>query len=199
MQQVQPASAQFSGAAAARTSAITRFQQAAVAHASPRLVGARPSSSVYVVGLDASPGARSALSVAVGLGRSLGGSLVLVHELVATPPPSFGNAWGALRTYGAELRDAEALVRKTRRPGLGCPDWAELRFGDPPQAICHAANDHRPELIVVCSRGPDRLNRLLLGSVSRGVVERARCSVPVVRAGVSAEGSAASVLERATQ
>jgi nucleotide-binding universal stress UspA family protein len=199
MQQVQPASAQFAGGAAARTSAFTPVRQGAVAHAPPRIFGARPASSVYVVGVDASPGARSALSVAAGLGRSLGGSLVLVHALVPAPPPTFGSACGALRTYRAELRTAAALLCEAADMASDVVIGTELRFGDPAQAICQAAKDHGAELIVVGSRGLGRLNRLLLGSVSRGVVERAPCSVLVVRAGVSAGGSAASVLEGATQ
>jgi hypothetical protein len=99
MQQVQPAPAQFAGGAAAPTSAITPFRQAAVAHAPPRIFGARPTGSVFIVGVDASPGARAALSVAAGLVRSLGGWLVLAHVLVPTPPPTFSSACGAPRRY----------------------------------------------------------------------------------------------------
>jgi nucleotide-binding universal stress UspA family protein len=199
MQQVQTASAQCAAGAAAKTSPITPFRQAAVTHTPPKTLSTCPADSVFVVGVDASPSARSALSVAAGLARSLGGSLVLMHALVPTSPPTCGSACGALRIYRAELRDAEALLCEAANMASDVVNATELRFGDPAEAICQLANDVRAELIVVGSRGLGRLNRLLLGSVSRGVVERAPCSVLVVRAGVSAGGSAASVLEGATQ
>ena len=52
-------------------------------------------------------------------------------------------------------------------------------YGDPGNAIIEAAEG--ADLVVVGSRGLNRLERVLLGSVSTKVVQRAPCDVLVVR------------------
>jgi nucleotide-binding universal stress UspA family protein len=52
-------------------------------------------------------------------------------------------------------------------------------YGDPGHAIVEAGKD--ADLIVVGSRGLNRLERVFLGSVSTKVVQRANCDVLVVR------------------
>ncbi|HSF66249.1 MAG TPA: universal stress protein [Nitrospiraceae bacterium] len=55
----------------------------------------------------------------------------------------------------------------------------DIRIGDPVTTVCEAGESH--DLIVVGSHGRKGLGRFLLGSVSHGIVHRARCSVLVVR------------------
>jgi len=54
--------------------------------------------------------------------------------------------------------------------------------GDAREAILAYAAEWHPDVIVMGSHGRRGLNRLLLGSVSEGVVRHATCSVDVVRA-----------------
>lgn len=91
----------------------------------------------------------------------------------------------------AEARDA---VRRARRQvALSFPDW-EVRSavleGDPAEELLKWAEEWRPHLIVVGSQGRSALGRLLLGSVSKAVAERAHGSVRVARRGAEKEDGA---------
>lgn len=57
----------------------------------------------------------------------------------------------------------------------------EIIEGSPSQVIVDEAEKWHADLIVVGSRGLGAWNRLLLGSVSSGVVHHAKCSVEIVR------------------
>lgn len=78
------------------------------------------------------------------------------------------------------LSDAEAQLTKFfAESDLSIS--AEVLFGSPGSRIVETARDFGAELIVVGSHGHNRLERLLLGSVSDSVVHHAPCSVLVVR------------------
>ncbi|MDG5789640.1 universal stress protein [Evansella sp. AB-P1] len=53
--------------------------------------------------------------------------------------------------------------------------------GDPGPAIVKHANEHNFDLVVVGSRGRNRLQELVLGSVSHKVAKRARCAVMIIK------------------
>lgn len=57
----------------------------------------------------------------------------------------------------------------------------EIIQGSPRQVIVDEAERWHADLIVMGSRGLGAWNRLLLGSVSSGVVHHAKCSVEIVR------------------
>lgn len=57
----------------------------------------------------------------------------------------------------------------------------EVLFGTPESRIVDAADEMKPELVVVGSHGYSAWERLLLGSVSDSVVHHVPCSVLVVR------------------
>ena len=57
----------------------------------------------------------------------------------------------------------------------------DVLFGSPDSRIVEAAEEMRPDLVVVGSHGYSRWEILLLGSVSDSVVHHAPCSVLVVR------------------
>ena len=61
------------------------------------------------------------------------------------------------------------------------PCRTALHYGVPAEVICDLATELSADLVVVGSRGLGRLDRLLLGSVSTSVVQRAPCPVLVVR------------------
>jgi nucleotide-binding universal stress UspA family protein len=81
-----------------------------------------------------------------------------------------GAAYEHLAKESAEqLRVAGVLAR------------AELRTGDATNEIVAAAHDWNADLIVVGSRGRGPIARALIGSVARGVLLNANCSVLVAR------------------
>lgn len=88
----------------------------------------------------------------------------------------------------AEARDAVARAR--RQVVSAFPDW-EVRSavleGDPAEELLKWAEEWRPHLILVGSQGRSALGRLLLGSVSKTVAERAHSSVRVARRGAEKE------------
>jgi nucleotide-binding universal stress UspA family protein len=57
----------------------------------------------------------------------------------------------------------------------------EIIQGSPRQVIVDEAEKWQADLVVMGSRGLGAWNRLLLGSVSSGVVHHAKCSVEIVR------------------
>jgi nucleotide-binding universal stress UspA family protein len=59
---------------------------------------------------------------------------------------------------------------------------AEVREGEPSEEIVRSADEFGADLIVVGTRGATGLKRLLLGSVARNVLYRAKCSVLIARA-----------------
>lgn len=75
------------------------------------------------------------------------------------------------------LNEAKGLMRMTNKPVK-----TEIMFGnDPAQLICDHANKLEADLIVVGSRGLSGIKKLMLGSVSQQVVEKADCAVYVVK------------------
>lgn len=72
---------------------------------------------------------------------------------------------------GAAERASSAGVKDV---SLVCED------GDPAITIIEIANREQVDLIVVGSRGEGLLSQLLIGSVSRSVLNAARCAVMVV-------------------
>lgn len=75
---------------------------------------------------------------------------------------------------------AQALVVRGRREGVSVSFlvWE----GEPGPAIVEAAASEEADLVVVGTRGRNRVERMVLGSVSDHVVRHATCPVLIVRA-----------------
>jgi nucleotide-binding universal stress UspA family protein len=135
-----------------------------------------------VVGTDGSPHAQAAVKIAASFPWPGGARL---HAVVARgdwaggPAGAewYGQAWRALE------RTAHAIGQRARRVLVRRGSDAEMTVTDAPptEALLSQARRLRARMIVVGSRGYGRLGRLLLGSVSRGVVRRADCPVLVVK------------------
>lgn len=70
-------------------------------------------------------------------------------------------------------------AERARRAGV--KDVTTLSdHGDPADAILATAEREQVDLVVLGKRGISALSQLLLGSVSKSVVDRARCAVTVV-------------------
>jgi nucleotide-binding universal stress UspA family protein len=74
---------------------------------------------------------------------------------------------------------AEAAAERLKAAGLQAT--STIAHGDAATALINAANDRQADLIVVGTHGRTGLQRLLLGSVARNVMQHAPCSVLVVR------------------
>ena len=79
-----------------------------------------------------------------------------------------------------EVEEAVAILNKAEETmkGYGCTvAKAEYATGDPSDMICQYAQEMKLDEVLIGSHGRKGLAKLLLGSVSSGVLER--CPVPV--------------------
>ena len=128
-----------------------------------------------LVGTDGSPRSLSSWRLAAVLARCTGASITLVHVLTGEVPPT---------TVAATPQAAGEEVLHLTRAHLGASALQveeRLVSGDPATEIIRVAEERDCDLIVLGSRRLTRMQRLLLGSVSRKVVEHAPCSVMIAR------------------
>ncbi len=135
------------------------------------------SSFQLLIATDGSSSARAAMVTAVGFPWPAGSRAhgVVVRAGAFVPPHAHAWAWSgdptrrvataARRHLAARWKDAQVVVHD----------------GDPVHAILEEANRERAQVIVVGWRGHGRFRRLLMGSVSRGLLRRASMPVMVVR------------------
>jgi len=141
--------------------------------------------------IDFSDHSRAAFDRAVELASRLYATLTLLH----VSPPAFPGG-EALLVHG-EPGDQLAMGplsarldawRMEAERALGRPVRTVLLAGNPAREIARYSRQGT-DLIVVGTRGPTGLGRLLLGSVAERVVRDAACPVLVVHRGdLSAEG-----------
>ena len=133
-----------------------------------------------LVGYDGSDAGRKAFDTALNMSAKHGAELWVVT--VAQPP-----------AIGDEV-ETEAVIENSRDyhgrllaelgstvEGGGVKVHYEISVGHPAEQIIYHADQHDVDLIVVGDRGRSKLVQLLLGSVSKHVVERAGRPVMVVR------------------
>jgi len=129
---------------------------------------------------DSVPALEEAVLIAKTTGAKL--TLVTVVSLVSTgfgvPVPMGDTVSTLLEATGKRL---EAQKARVLAQGVSHVDTALLE-GDPVEEVVDYAEEHRPDLIVVGSRGLSAGGRFLLGSVSDGILHHVRCSVLVVKA-----------------
>lgn len=78
------------------------------------------------------------------------------------------------------LRRLRALL-ESQQPGADVEFYVHTRIGSPVQEIADLAEEVGADLIVLGSHGRGAVGRFLLGSVSEGVLRRARCPVFIAR------------------
>ena len=81
----------------------------------------------------------------------------------------------------ARAADSQSAVTRLRSDGV--TSEADVRTGDPTHEIVACARERAASVIVIGSRGQTGLRRLVLGSVARGVLLQAPCSVLIVHEG----------------
>jgi len=133
-----------------------------------------------VIATDGSPGAWPAVEEGIELAAETGAEVVFVS---ARPPiPLVGDPYyqRTLSRQLARCRGAlDAALAAAERAGV--PAESELVEGAAADVILDVARAHEADLVVVGSRGHRPLTELVLGSVSRAVVERSPVPVMVVR------------------
>jgi nucleotide-binding universal stress UspA family protein len=134
-----------------------------------------------LVGYDDTAASKRALERGIELARAFG-SKVLVTSVA---PVSAGGARGGgavdpadpPERHRAELRSASDQVKQA-----GIDVETVLAVGHPADAIVDVAEEHGVDMIVVGTREPGMLERLLGQSTSGAVARRAHCDVLIVHA-----------------
>lgn len=154
-----------------------------------------------LIAYDGSPCAEAALDdlQLAGLPKEAEALVISVTELWLPAPPPSGFAVMPLahgvyvpsdltRVYsqdGPAVQAAETLAnRAASRLRTNFPGWdvaSHSAVGSPKRELLRQAETWKPDLIVVGSHGHSALGRLLLGSVSQGVLNDARGSVRIAR------------------
>lgn len=171
----------------ARTVAANADCSVLVVRESPRAVRR------FVLGYDGSPNAERALEVLCSLAPAPGRRVLLMNAVQPVPVPvSVSLIPASVRAHvrreidvlNAERSErawerTEAAVRRLKRCG-----WAakgEVRAGAPLERLFAAVEETRADILVVGARGVSGLERVLLGSVANGALDRSRIPLLVVR------------------
>lgn len=156
----------------------------------PVLVVRRPSIERVVFAEDGSASARTAAAVlawpvfAHSRVRVVTVSEAATQDIGAPGPGTVGTTQDDRRQMAeAGLAAAGPLARTSadRLAAAGLTTEIDVRHGDPAHEIIRAATDWKADLIVMGTRGRTGLERLLLGSVARRVLQHAQCSILVER------------------
>jgi nucleotide-binding universal stress UspA family protein len=144
-----------------------------------------PTFHQVTVAIDGSQPAAEALDVAIDIARHYGSELCviavapLIPAYIAPSEPMVPAAMppseiGRFRDY------VEQAVARAKRAGVSAVSGVAYEGVVVDELLAHAEK-HHTDLLVLGSRGLSAAKRILLGSVSTGVVTRAPCAVLVVR------------------
>jgi nucleotide-binding universal stress UspA family protein len=137
-----------------------------------------------LLAVDGSEDAVLAARAAIDLSGVTGAELHVVHAWQSVPSARFESFIRAQRKQEAE--ELLAAQEKLIEAGGGKIAGAYLRRGPAVDEILDLAGGLDAGLIVMGSRGMGPVKRLVMGSVSEGVVHHARCPVLLVRGGEEA-------------
>lgn len=140
--------------------------------------------------VDGSENAVRAARVAVTLAKNFGSELI-VCQVIPRPVYSFSQAgWASLglallSDYSSARKEAKALldeiVRLAETESVKASELIIENTCSVVEAIVNNAAARNVDLIVIGTRGQTGFKKLLMGSVSWGVLGHADCSVLVVR------------------
>jgi nucleotide-binding universal stress UspA family protein len=137
-----------------------------------------------LVPIDFSSHSRAALECAIGLAKTYGSTIHVLHAYhlpiqIATPDQIVTpqNFWRDVRDAAArKLEKSAELVRRA-----GVPVETHLTEAQPAAAIIDLADKLEADLIVMGTRGLSGLKHVLLGSVAERTVRLAPCPVLTVK------------------
>jgi len=144
--------------------------------------GARPRPSIrrILLATDLTAASAGATDQAFELAMQLGADLLVVSVIDPGTAPRPGQPVMRMDQRRAERElAAQALVVRGRRANVSVSFL--IWEGEPGPSILDAAASEQVDLIVVGSRGRNRMERMVLGSVSDHVTRNAPCPVLVVR------------------
>jgi nucleotide-binding universal stress UspA family protein len=140
-----------------------------------------------VVAYDGSENSVRAVGVAAGIAAKFDSELIVVH-VYSSPVIPYSVAGAPVPNYAELEKVAEDGAKSTLAKGVlvaresGVAARAELlEASSTVQALTEFTSSEKADLLVVGTRGMTGFKKLILGSVSSGLVGHASCSVLVVR------------------
>jgi nucleotide-binding universal stress UspA family protein len=133
-----------------------------------------------LVGYDGSKAGKKAFDKALDLAA---GDKADLYVLTVVRPPEIGDDVEGEAVIENSRGYHEKLLAPLKHPvsAKGVKGHFEVAVGHPAQQIIYYADRHKVDLIVVGDRGRSKFARLLLGSVSKHVVQYAGRPVLVMR------------------
>ncbi|MCI3918851.1 universal stress protein [Paenibacillus sp. TRM 82003] len=132
---------------------------------------------------DGSPHADRAADATIQMMKEISNASVTLFHVSSTAPRRRELMDAKFDVLAVLLEDAHRAIistkQKFRREGI--PIKLEVALGDAATEIVRHAEEGNYGLIVVGSRGLNRLNEVLLGSVSHKVAHEAKCPVMIVK------------------
>ncbi|HJQ51301.1 MAG TPA: universal stress protein [Gaiellaceae bacterium] len=148
------------------------------------------SPKTIIVGYDGTSPAEQALKRAIELARTFDSRVIVADVAAPQPLQTTPGAFGYMPYYAPvpehDFRVDEVLWQQHRASIDSLFTQAGVRHefaglvGEPATEIVEVAEQHKADLIVVGTREPGLLERLLQGSVSQGVARQAHCDVLIV-------------------
>jgi len=144
-----------------------------------------------LVTTDGSENAKRAVNAASSLAKQNGSELLIIHVVseaipaqyspigINTPASDYTDYFKTIEQEGLKL--VNEVVQKAKGEGINARGEVLRTISSTVESIVEVAVKEHVDLIVVGTRGLGGFKKLLLGSVSSGVVSHASCSVLIVR------------------
>lgn len=134
-----------------------------------------------VVGYDETEPSKRALDRAAEIAKAFGAKLIVTSAAPVMVSPGRGAGAGAIDpTDTPEEHLAELAHAREHLAGMGVHADFQPAIGEPAETIVQLAEERNADLIVVGTREPNVLERLLGQSVSGSVSRHAHCDVLIV-------------------
>ena len=135
-----------------------------------------------VVPVDFGKGMNNLVEYAIYMAESLHAGIHFVHVIGDYPEDAMIGS-----PYAQEYQDKESAEAKERMAGLledsneVCPGCeGDVVYGSPVDRIVECAEEKRADLILMGTHGATGLEKIILGSVSQQVLQKAHCPVLVM-------------------
>jgi nucleotide-binding universal stress UspA family protein len=132
---------------------------------------------------DGSKHADRAAETAINLVRELEYATITILHVTANSPNKQDLINSKFDVKSILLQEAHAVIQQTkyRLREEGIRYKVEVALGEPAEEIVKFANRGKFGLIIIGSRGLNRIKEVLLGSVSHEVAHHAKCPVMIVK------------------